>query len=399
MANITRRRFLQTTVAGAGFALLTACQPLIIPPSTSTTKGSALASDLVAELEKEAQATLEKNQLPGMAVGIVMDGQLLYSQGFGVMDIQSGKPLTPQSVQSMASVSKAFTATAIMQLVEAGKMDIDQPLLSYLPYFQMADDRYPQVTIRHLLCHTAGMPALAPEDFFTEFENPEEDDGAAERLVRSLATVKLISNPGETFTYSDTGYDLLADVIAKMSGELFEEYIKQHIFQPLGMQHSTFLLSEVDPAQLVSAHVVDPTTKQIVHSPVFPYNRRHAPSSCLHSNVEDMSRWVMAHLNGGELGGQRILQTGSQLQLWERLSTLGYGGILDGYGWGWFLGDLNGHQTATSIGAQPGVQTLAGLLIPDQQIGIIALGNCRSSADDPFYAMDFGVWLADKLIV
>lgn len=397
MTTVTRRRFLQVTAAGASLALFAACQP-IIQPAANVPKGKGLDKTLLAELEKEAQATLVKNQVPGLSVGVVKEGQLIYSNSFGVMDVKSGKPLTPQAVQSMASVSKAFTATAIMQLVEANKLDVDQPLVAYLPYFQMADDRYTQVTIRHLLSHTAGMPALAPEDFFTEFENPEEDDGAAERLVRSLADVKLSSNPGETFTYSDTGYDVLADVIAKVSGELFEEYIKQHIFRPLGMNHSTFLLKEVDPSLLVSAHIVDPTTKQIVHSPVFPYTRRHAPSSCLHSTVEDMSRWVIAQLNGGELEGQRILQATSQKQLWERLSTPGYGGIVDGYGWGWFLGEFKGHATATSIGAQPGVQTLAGLLVPDQKLGVIALGNCLSSADDPFYAMDFGVWLADKLL-
>lgn len=401
MTTLSRRRFLQWTSAGAGLALLTACQPLIVPPTAQPAAAAPyadLSATLITELEKETQATLEKYRVPGMAVGIVKDGQLIYSRGFGVADSKSGKPLTPQSVQSMASVSKAFTATAIMQLVEAGKLDVDQPLVEYVSYFRMDDERYQQVTIRHLLGHTAGMPALEPADFFTAFENPEEDDGAAERLVRSLATIKLATNPGETFSYSDTGYDVLADVIAKVSGELFEDYIKHHIFTPLGMKHSTFLLKEVDPEMLVTAHALDAATKQVAASPVFPYNRKHAPSSCLHSNVEDMSRWVMAHLNGGELDGQRILQPASQQLLWERLSTLGYGGILDGYGWGWFLGELNGHVTATSIGAQPGVQTLAGLLVPDQSLGVIALGNYLSASEEPFYAMDFGAWLADKLV-
>lgn len=139
MTTLARRQFLQLLATGAGLSLLAACQPITRPPTAAQPLVSPQDAALFAELEKEAQATLEKYHVPGMAVGIVREGQLIYSQGFGVMDSASGRSLTPQSVQSMASISKAFTATAIMQLVEAGKVDVDQPMVEYVPYFRMDD--------------------------------------------------------------------------------------------------------------------------------------------------------------------------------------------------------------------------------------------------------------------
>jgi CubicO group peptidase (beta-lactamase class C family) len=384
---LTRREFLtgSVLVTSAAFTLM-ACQPITRPAPTQKTIPT-LESGLLVDLEALVEATMQEFRVPGMAVGVVQDGALVYANGFGVMNIDTKQPVTPQSVFSMASVSKAFTGTAIMQLVETGKIDIDEPMTTYVPYFQLADERYKAITIRHLLAHTSGLPALAADDFFAAFENPEYDDGAAERYVRSLHPLELSSAPGETFSYSDMGYNVLGDVIAKVSGELFEEYIQHHLFTPLGMTHSTFLVNEVDPDRLVAAHVLDDATQQVIISPIFPYNRSQAPSSCLHSNVEDMSRWLIAHLNGGELAGTRILSPASHETLWSLLSTPDYGGIWQDYAWGWWLGNLDGEPTIMSAGAQPGVQTMAGLLVPEHSLAVIALGNYLASYDDPFYAV------------
>ena len=99
-----------------------------------------------------------------MAVGIIKDKQLVYSQGFGVMNLATGQPLTRQTVFSLASVSKTFTGIAIMQLVEAGKLNIDKPMMAYVPYFRLADERYKAIKIRHLLAHTSGLPTLDDKD-------------------------------------------------------------------------------------------------------------------------------------------------------------------------------------------------------------------------------------------
>ena len=175
------------------------------------------------------------NEIPGVAVGIIQDNALVYENGFGVRNLDTSEPMTSRSVMSMASVSKAFTAAAIMQLIEAGKVSVKDTFVKHVPYFEMEDPRYKDITIRHLLAHNSGMPELTDDLFFAEWDDPWTDDGAAERYVRSFATgVMLNQDPGgDQFLYSDFGYDILADLIHKVSGELFEEYCRSHFFEPL----------------------------------------------------------------------------------------------------------------------------------------------------------------------
>ncbi|MFN8493413.1 MAG: serine hydrolase domain-containing protein [Caldilineaceae bacterium] len=398
MQTLTRRAFLKGSTFTVGAALvMAACKPITKPESAAT--GSAEVDNaLRADIEKLAEAKMKDLHVPGMAVGIVQEQKLVYSQGFGVMNVDTHQAVTPQTVFSMASVSKAFAGVAIMQLVEAGKLNIDEPMTAYVPYFRLADERYKAIKIRHLLAHTSGLPALDDKDFFAEWDTPEYDEGAAERYVRSLSTLKLASTPGETFSYSDMGYDIMADLIAKVSGEIFENYIQKHIFTPLGMKHSTFLVKEVAPAQLSASHILDKTGQKVIVNPQFPYDRKHAPSSCLHSNVEDMSRWIIAHLNGGELDGQRMLNAASHQTLWTMLAKTGYGDIFQGYGWGWFFGEMDGQQTVSSIGAQPGVQTTAGLIVPEKAQAVIALGNYLNSSQESFYTVEFAGEATKKLL-
>ena len=401
MQSLTRRQFLQfSALTGVGLSI-SACQPIRRPEELSQSSAATVADRRSAAVAQEVQTALETHKIPGLAVAIVQDNELVYANGFGVRNLETGKPMTATSVMSMASISKAFTATAIMQLAEAGKVDVDEPYVTYVPYFEMEDARYKAITIRQLLAHHSGMPELTPDLFFSEWDDPWVDDEAAERYVRSFKTgVTLNQEPGgDQFTYSDFGYDILADLIHKVSGELFEDYIKHHIFEPLGMANSTFLLNEVDAEQLVAAHVYDDAGNAVVWEN-FPYDRKHAPSSCLHSTVEDLSRWVLAHLNGGEINGKRILQTASQAQLWERLFDWGGEDLIRGYGWGWWLGEFEGKPLIAGFGAQPGVQTIAALL-PNEGLAVIVLGNLYGSLgafEDPYYISEVSSSLLGKLL-
>ncbi len=401
MQSLTRRQFLQfSALTGVGLSI-SACQPIRRPEELSQSSAATVADRRSAAVAQAVQTALETHKIPGLAVAIVQDNELVYANGFGVRNLDTGAPMTATSVMSMASISKAFTATAIMQLVEAGKVDVDEPYVTYVPYFEMEDARYKMITVRHLLGHHSGMPELTPDLFFSEWDDPWFDDEAAERYARSFKQgVTLNQEPGgDQFLYSDFGYDILADLIHKVSGELFEDYVKHHIFEPLGMTSSTFLLNEVDSKQLVAAHVYDDAGNAVVWEN-FPYDRKHAPSSCLHSTVEDLSRWVLAHLNGGERNGKRILQTASQAQLWERLFDWGGEDLIRGYGWGWWLGEFEGQPLVASFGAQPGVQTIAALL-PTEGLAVIVLGNLYGSLgafEDPYYISEVSSSLLSKLL-
>lgn len=140
----------------------------------------------------------------GLAIGIVKDEQI-FADGFGVKSIETQEPVTANSLFHIASISKTFVATAIVQLAEQGKLELGAPLITYLPDFILADERYRQITVRQMLSHTSGMPDT--DDY--GWAHPEYDDQALERYVRSLADEKLIAAPGEKFAYSNIGYEVL----------------------------------------------------------------------------------------------------------------------------------------------------------------------------------------------
>ena len=120
-----------------------------------------------------------------------------------------------------------------MQMVERGKLDLDAPLVQYLPYFQMDDERYRQITIRQALSHTSGMPDIDEIEYVELVTHPEYDDGAAERFVRGLSDRKLIANPGERFSYSNIAYNVLGDLLAKVSAKSFESAMQEQILIPV----------------------------------------------------------------------------------------------------------------------------------------------------------------------
>ena len=154
-------------------------------------------------------------------------------------------------------MTHTFTAVAAMQLVEHGKLDLDTPIAEYLPYFELADERYQQITMRHLLTETAGLPATRENTPELDWEDktPQTDDGALERYVRSLRDVPVLFDPGFGHVFSNVQYDIAGDVIAKVSGELFEEYMHRHILEPLGMASSTFYPARANAEQMATSHV------------------------------------------------------------------------------------------------------------------------------------------------
>lgn len=194
----------------------------------------------------------------------------------------------------MASITKPFVATAIVQLLEQDKLSLDDPIAKHLPYFKLADGRFDSLTIRQFLTHSSGMPDVA--DY--HWEEPEYDEGALERYVRGLADQVLLFAPGQEFSYSNMAFEVLGDLIAKVSGQSFESYVKEHILLPLGMNDSSILIRDVDPALLANGHVPADGGKVRV-SKHYAYNRSHGPSSTLHSNVVELSRWAMANMNRG----------------------------------------------------------------------------------------------------
>lgn len=268
--------------------------------------------------------THKTHNLAGMTAVIVQDGKVVFNQSYGVIDIETSVATTPQHLFHMASVSKTIVAVAIMQLVEQGKIKLDAPVTQYLPYFKLDDTRLNKVTIKSLLTHTSGMPDM--DDF--QWNNPQTDDKALERFVKEQANKKLLSDPEESWSYSNIGYEILGDVIAKVSDMPFESYVKKYIFIPLGMTHSTFLRSDIYKKSRVKAHSGILNTFAL---DFYPYNRRHAPSSTYHTNGDELAMWLNAFSNKKRLVETGVLEDKTLKTMW----SIPYG---ERQGWGMALG-------------------------------------------------------------
>lgn len=323
-----------------------------------------------------AQRMKEKH-MPGLAIGIIVDGRLVYSRGFGQATLgPNGPKTTPDTVYHMASITKPFVATALMQLAEQGKLSLDDSIVKHLPYFRVNDPRYATLTIKQFVTHTSGMPDV--EDY--EWNKPQYDDGSLERYVRGLKDKKLLFAPGTRFTYSNVAFEVLADVIAKVSGQTFENYVEQHILIPVGMTHSTLLKEKTDPKTLASGYRKD--DKGIPQPiPAYPYNRPHNASSDLMSSVHDMARWATVNLNRGELDGKRILKASTYDLMWKPNAELTLcpesgpcrkmGAFV---GLSWFLENKNGLQTVFHHGGDDGFETHL-TLVPDRKFAIVMMTN------------------------
>lgn len=344
-----------------------------VPPSGTSQTLEAIVRDFA-----------EQHRLPGVAAGVWRRGEVILRLGVGHQNGPESPPIDGETVFHLASVTKPFVATAVMQLAEEGKMCLDCPLRRYLPYFSMRGPDAGQITIRQLLTHTAGMGDTSDFGWTT----PEYDDGAVERYVRGLAPLRLDFVPGSDWRYSNRGFDVLADAIAKADGQPFEAVIQRRILAPLGMRRSTLLMSDIDSARMAVGHRRDGRAVGY-----YPYNRRHAGSSTLHSTLDDMLRWAAANLGRGTLDRRRFLPASAFDDLWhpyrdiratvaEQTRRAGYVFPYDSMaiGLSWFLPVEDGRQLVYHSGSDPGFASNI-LLSPSEQIGVVVLMN--GSGADP----------------
>ncbi len=307
---------------------------------------------------------IRSHELPGLAIGIVADTEIVYAKGFGVRSIETREPVSITTIFHMASVSKPFVATAIMQWVERGQVQLDAPITTYLPYFKLDDERYSDISVQQMLSHISGMPDAG--DY--EWDKPQYDKGALERYVRSLSSEKLLSKPGEKFAYSNMAFECLGDVIAKVSGMSFDEYTEKYILNPAGMATSSFLKPEHLPGNWASPHV------QVLATLAwkgYPYNRMHGPSSTLHSSALEMCNWAITNLKRGSFQDNKILDPSSYDILCKPWAETGKG---EQVGLSWFLGEYRGERTVKHGGGDIGFRTHF-VMLPDKRAAVVVLCN------------------------
>lgn len=329
-----------------------------------------------SELESVLQKIMSGWGIPGLGVGIVENGEIVYARGFGVQSLETCVPVTPDSIFCVASISKCFVASAIMQLVERGKLQLDVPLIEYLPDFRLDDERFDQVTLREMLSHTSGMPDIDEAEYDEMVAHPEYDEGSLGRYIQLIAGRKMVASPGERFAYSNIAYDVLGYLIARTSGKTFEDYMRDHVLHPAGMLESTFFFPDVPRKRLAVPHLRAPT---MIVNPVYPYHRADAPASFLHSTVTDMCHWAITCLAGGTFDGHHILSPVGYELMWTPVAEWGFPPLYEHTGLGWTLGHFDGVKTVSHGGGGFGWTDFF-IILPERNCGVIILCNEQSSA-------------------
>ncbi len=344
---------------------------------------SASSSTPYAEIDQYIEAQMARLSIPGAALVIVEGQQIVHARGFGRAR-PGGEAPSPQTPFFIGSLTKSFTALAVMQLVEAGLVELDAPVQHYLPWFsaQLKGSRTPaQVTVRQLLNQTGGLPIGPGWELTADFD---DRPGANERQARSLCPIKLNHPPGEVFEYSNLNFNLLGLIIEAASGESYPAYIQNHIFDPLEMRHSYTSKADAQRDGLAVGH----QSWFGVPAPVpdLPVPSGSLPSGQLICSAEDLGHYLNLYLNGGRYGKTQILSPegiGEMHHLAVETMVLGY--EKGGYGLGWYVVEQGKMKAIHHSGLTPDFFAYMAWL-PEQKKGLALLLNTDHFMMQPMMA-------------
>jgi CubicO group peptidase (beta-lactamase class C family) len=313
---------------------------------------------------------MRRLNIPGVSLAIVEGDRIVHLRGFGRAR-PGGEAPGPQTPFFIGSITKSVTALAVMQLVEAGKVELDAPVQRYLPWFRVADPQASaQMTVRHLLNQTSGLPFLPSEVALADFDDRPD---ATERQVRALSTIKLTRPVGSKCEYSNFNYNILGLVVEAASGESYASYIQRYIFDPLEMRHSYTTKAAARLAGLAVGHRHWFSLPFPV--PDFPVSAGSLPSGQLISCAEDLAHYLVAHLNEGRYGEVQILSSAGIDEMHRGVKELKMGDISGGfYGMGWFEIDLGLTKTYSHGGNVPDFSAFMAI-VPEQKKGMVMLLN------------------------
>ena len=334
--------------------------------------------------------TMRRDRLPGVSVAVVADDSVAYADGFGSRDLAGNRPATPDTLYGIGSVTKSFTALAVMQLQESGMLSVDDPVTDYLDVDVSGDADEP-IRLHHLLTHSSGYPSLGVSEALI-----------ARRLRRRTGTLALgdeedfhahiagaaderVAAPGERFAYCNTGYTLLGEVVESCTGKPFDEYVTSHVFEPLGMPRATFDDTEfaMDDDHMTQYLRED---DDIVAASLPIRDRSRAAGGIL-TSVRELADYLRLHLDGGEVDGTRLLSEAGVSALHEGHVDTPAGP----YGYGWQIRrvcdrDLVGHSGSIAVSS-----AYAGFC-PEEGLGVAVAAN--ASPDYPLAHLGMGVLAA-----
>ena len=338
------------------FLLLQALSDLAVPGVTT----SGVQTTKVEKIDAFVIEEIQRHKLPGLALALVEGDRVIFMKGYGKAD-QTGRPVTPQTPFLLASVSKPLTAAAIMQLVDAGKVALDAPVQRYVPEFRVSDPvASSQITIRHLLLHTSGLPVTACDT--------RSNAQTLSEYVAELQTVELDAPVGAQHSYCSGNYNLLGRVIEKVSGQPFGDYMQANVFVPLEMRNSFTSETEAQAAGMAQGY-------QFLYGISVPthhaYNASQLPSGTMISSAEDMSHFLISQFNEGQYGDYHLLSAKSVASMQVSGTDRGREG---GYGFGWVIAPVGDVPSVWHDGVNNNYHSLL-LMQPQSRRGVVILMN------------------------
>ncbi|USK36502.1 beta-lactamase family protein (plasmid) [Bacillus sp. F19] len=280
--------------------------------------------------EESAQKLAQKHLIPGTSIAIAQEGEIVYYKGFGFRNVEESLPISEDTVFGIGSITKSFTCVAIMQLQEAGKLNVLDPVIKYLPEFKVKNEKtLKKINIHHFMTHSSGLPPMS--SLFYAMKRSMENDPSVdnypglqieqkehepidtyEQLMQFIAEeeFELLGEPGTHFSYSNDSYALLGTIVERVSGKSYEQYVYDHILNPCGMKNSFFTIDEYgDYENITTCYALENCdgTKRVITAPIWWDSPSMRAAGFLKSTAKDMLKYAEIFRNGGIVNDKRIL--------------------------------------------------------------------------------------------
>lgn len=330
-------------------------------------------------IDSVVNASLQSVDQAGIAVAVVQDGKVIHSKGYGIASKQSGAKVDENTLFSIASNSKAFTTTALGMLVDQGKMKWTDKVVDIIPEFRMYD---PYVTehfmVIDLVTHRSGLGLGAGDLMFI----PDGSDFKIEDILTSFQYQKPTSEFRTKYDYDNLLYIVAGEVIYRLSGKPWDQFVEEEIMQRIGMNQSAGYRENLTFTDNVAKpHSTESGTLEQINEYKDP-NKVFGAAGGIYASVDDLTHWMLLHLNSGVHGNDTLLQPETQEKMWEMQTLIHstargqgrYNSHYNAYGLGWDLEDKNGYAIVSHTGGMPGMLSQT-VLIPELNVGIVVLTN------------------------
>ena len=334
------------------------------------------------QIDSLVEKTMKTFEVPGIAVAVLKEGEVVHRKGYGTRSLDDGGKVDENTLFGVASNTKAMTSAALAMLIDEGKLEWDTKVTEIIPEFKLYDPYVTsEFTVRDLLTHRSGLGLGAGDLMVWPSNNTTKKD----ELIYNLRYLKPVSSFRSQYDYDNLLYIVAGVIVERVSGQDYESFIEENIFEPLGMDRSAVNYNLIeDKSNVIDGHA--PTDGKLV--PVgLSFTDAANPAAGVYSSVADMSKWVHAQLNGGKYGENLEKELFSERQhreMWKPQTLTGsgkgdYNTHFKAYGLGWFLSDVNGYLEVTHTGGLLGIVSQV-TMIPELDLGIIVLTNQQSGA-------------------